>query len=47
MREKVMRRYFEGIYNVFARSDVITGITVSEEISLSASAQDNRKNDNE
>ena len=45
MREKVMGRDFEIIYHVFARSDVITGISVPEEISLSA--QDNRKNDNE
>ena len=45
MREKVMGRDFEIIDNVFACSDVITGISVSKEISLSA--QDNRKNDNE
>ena len=45
MREQVMGRDFKIIDNVFACSDVITGISVSEEISLSA--QDNRKNDNE
>jgi hypothetical protein len=45
VREKVMGRDFEVVYNVFARSDVITGISVSEEISLSA--QDNRKNNDE
>ena len=45
MREKVMGRDFEIINNVFACSDVIACISVSEEISLSA--QDNRKNNDE
>jgi hypothetical protein len=45
VREKVMGRDFEIIDNVFACSDVIPRISVSEEISLTA--QDNGKNNNE